>query len=223
MRRRSFVIASVLLAISAALCRAQNTHQEEADRLAVLLNWQADSTVADAGAGEGQMTVAAAKRVGRVYTTELDAKMLAHLQELAAKEKNIIALKAAEAETNLPPECCDSIFMRFVYHHLTKPADIDAYVKKARIGATSLHYWAYVTASGKTLQEKPTDIAHWDVTPVLDLDSPGDVSAKKVKLADLTKTYGKQGEDVLKKLRQLSREQLAAADRSKINHLIFRD
>jgi ubiquinone/menaquinone biosynthesis C-methylase UbiE len=92
----------------------------------VLLNWQPGSTVADIGAGEGQMTLAAAKRVGRVYTTELEAKMFAHLEEIAAKGENVIALKGAEAETNLPPECCDSIFMRFVYHHLTKPAEIDA-------------------------------------------------------------------------------------------------
>jgi predicted methyltransferase len=48
------------------------------------------------------------------------------LEELAAKEKNIIALRAAETETNLPRECCDSIFMRLVYHHLTKPAEVDA-------------------------------------------------------------------------------------------------
>ena len=85
--------------------------------------------MADIGAGKGQMTLAAAKRVGatgRVYTTELDAKKLAHLEELAAKEKNITALRAGETQTNLPPECCDSIFMRLVYHHLTKPAEIDA-------------------------------------------------------------------------------------------------
>ena len=85
--------------------------------------------MAEIGAGKGEITLAAAKRVGaagRVYTTELDAKKLAHLEELAAKEKNITALQAGEAQTNLPPECCDSIFMRLVYHHLTKPAEIDA-------------------------------------------------------------------------------------------------
>jgi ubiquinone/menaquinone biosynthesis C-methylase UbiE len=117
---------SLLVALPLSLCRAQDTHQEEADRLALLLNWQPSSTVADVGAGEGQMTLAAAKRVGRVYTTELDAKMLAKLEQLAATEKNVIALKGAEAETNLPAACCDSIFLRFVYHHLTKPAEIDA-------------------------------------------------------------------------------------------------
>jgi predicted methyltransferase len=86
--------------------------------------------VADIGAGEGEMTQLAASKyvgpVGKVYSTELDPKRLAHLEELAAKHTNIIAAKAAETETNLPLECCDSIFMRLVYHHLTKPADIDA-------------------------------------------------------------------------------------------------
>ncbi len=107
----------------------RTTYQEEADRLALELNWQQGSVVADIGAGGGEMTLAAAEHVGaagRVYTTELEAKALAHLEELAAKEKNITAIQAGETQTNLPPECCDSIFMRLVYHHLTKPAEVDA-------------------------------------------------------------------------------------------------
>jgi predicted methyltransferase len=129
MLRRSFIIALVLIAFGLGSCRGQGTYQEEADRLAKLLNWQPGSVVADIGAGDGQMTLAAAKFVGatgKVYGTELDAKKLAHLEELAAKEKNLTALQAAETGTNLPPECCDSIFMRLVYHHLTKPAEIDS-------------------------------------------------------------------------------------------------
>jgi len=129
MLRRSFIIALVLCALGAAPCRAQDTWQQEADRLATLLNWHSGTVVAEIGAGHGELTVAAAQRVGssgRVYTTELDPKELAHLQELAAKSKNFVAVKAAEADTNLPPACCDSIFMRLVYHHLTKPTEIDA-------------------------------------------------------------------------------------------------
>ena len=131
-RRRSLLVA---LAVAIALggifapCHAQDFDPKEADRLAALLNWQQGSVVADVGAGDGQMTRAAAQRVGtagRVYGTEIDAKKFLHLQELADKEKNITALKAAEAETNLPQECCDSIFMRLVYHHITKPVEIDA-------------------------------------------------------------------------------------------------
>ena len=127
MWRRPFII--VLCAFTLAPCLAQDTYQQEADRLAALLNWQSGGVVAEIGAGDGQMTLVAAERVGtagRVYTTELDQKKLAHLEELAGKQKNITTTKAAEGETNLPPKCCDSIFMRLVYHHLTKPAEIDA-------------------------------------------------------------------------------------------------
>jgi len=130
MRRRWSIIALVLATFIVGACHAQdNTYQEEADRLAALLNWQQGSVVADIGAGGGELTLIAIKRVGptgRVYATELDTKKLAHLEDLAAKEKNITAIQAGEAQTNLPPECCDSIFMRLVYHHLTKPAEIDA-------------------------------------------------------------------------------------------------
>jgi predicted methyltransferase len=129
LRRRSFFTALVLAAFIVVACRAEdNTYQEEAERLAVLLNWQPGSVVADIGAGRGELTLIAAQRVGstgRVYATELDTKKLAVLEGLAAKEKNITTLQAGDAHTNLPPECCDSIFMRLVYHHLTKPAEID--------------------------------------------------------------------------------------------------
>ena len=129
MRRRAFILALALSAFALVPGLAQDTYQEEADRLAVLLDWRPGSVVAEIGAGEGQMTLTAAKRVGtegRVYTTELDTKKLAHLEKLARKEKNITAVQAAVAQTNLPAACCDSIFMRLVYHHLTKPAEIDA-------------------------------------------------------------------------------------------------
>jgi len=129
MRRRTLVIGLVLSAFIAFPGRAQeDSYQQEAERLAIHLHWQEGAVVAEIGAGNGELTLAAAKRVGatgRVYTTELEPKKLAHLQKLAAKEKNITALEAAVAQTNLPPECCDSMFMRLVYHHLSQPADID--------------------------------------------------------------------------------------------------
>ena len=129
MLRRSFIAALALCALGVAPCRGQDTFQEEADRLATLLNWHPGNVVAEIGASNGKLTLAVAHRVGssgKVYSTELDPKALAHLEELAAKERNITAVKAAEADTNLPPGCCDSIFMRLVYHHLTRPAEIDA-------------------------------------------------------------------------------------------------
>jgi SAM-dependent methyltransferase len=130
MLRRSFIVALALCLLGAGPpCHPQDTFQEEADRLATLLNWHPGDVVAEIGASNGKLTLAAAHRVGssgKVYSTELDAKALAHLEELAAKETNITVVKAAEADTSLPPGCCDSIFMRLVYHHLTRPAELDA-------------------------------------------------------------------------------------------------
>jgi ubiquinone/menaquinone biosynthesis C-methylase UbiE len=112
-----------------APCGGQDTWQAEADRLATLLNWHSGNVVADIGASNGKLTLAAAQRVGpsgKVYSTELDAKALARLEELAATERNIAVVKGAEADANLSAGCCDSIFMRLVYHHFTKPAEMDA-------------------------------------------------------------------------------------------------
>lgn len=122
-------MALVLCVVLVLPACAADKYQTDANRLADLLHWHEGSVVADVGAGGGEMAIVAAKRVGatgRVYVTELDSKKLAHLQELAGNEKNITALEAGAAQTNLPSRCCDSIFMRLVYHHLTKPAEIDA-------------------------------------------------------------------------------------------------
>jgi len=129
--RRHVVLALLLGALVLAACHGQAQDWKDAEKLATLLNWEPGSIVAEIGAGDGGLTLAAAERVGptgRVYTTELDPKKLAALETLAAKQKvqNITVVKAGEAATNLPRECCDSIFMRGVYHHFTQPAKEDA-------------------------------------------------------------------------------------------------
>jgi SAM-dependent methyltransferase len=134
MLRRPLIVAIVFCLLGAVLCHGQDTYQAEADRLAKLLNWRPGTVVAEIGAKNGKLTLAAAQRVGssgKVYSTELDPEALAHLRELSAQEKNITVVEAGEAESNLPPGCCDSIFMRLVYHHLTKPAEVDATIFQA--------------------------------------------------------------------------------------------
>ena len=134
MLRRAFLLALALCTLGAAPRRGQDNWQEESSRLAALLHWSAGNVVAEIGAGDGELTVWASQRVGpagMVYTTELDASALSHLEELAAKNKNIRAVKAGEADTNLPAACCDSVFMRLVYHHLTRPTEISASLFRA--------------------------------------------------------------------------------------------
>jgi predicted methyltransferase len=130
MPSRHLVLTLLFGALIFAPCRGHAQDWKDAEKLATLLHWKPGSVVAEIGAGDGGLTLVAAERVGptgRVYTTELDPKDLAKLQSLAAAQKahNIIAIKAGETATNLPRECCDSIFMRQVYHHLTQPAKVD--------------------------------------------------------------------------------------------------
>jgi precorrin-6B methylase 2 len=86
-------------------------------------------SVGEIGAGGGEMTVELAKRLGaagHVYSTELDPARLADIRGAVAKEglTNVTVIEAGEATTNLPAGCCDAVFMRDVYHHITKPAEI---------------------------------------------------------------------------------------------------
>jgi ubiquinone/menaquinone biosynthesis C-methylase UbiE len=104
---------------------------EEVKRLAELMVWRAGTVAADIGAGDGKYAFAAVERVGatgRVYATEIDAKKLAELRGEVAKRKlaNVVVVESKEADTNLPTACCDAIFLRRVYHHLTKPVEFDA-------------------------------------------------------------------------------------------------
>jgi ubiquinone/menaquinone biosynthesis C-methylase UbiE len=122
-------LASAALGVFAAGVRGDAT--DEMKRLAALMEWKAGTIAADIGAGDGQYTFAAVAHVGaagKVYATEIDAKKLAELRSEVAKRKlqNVIVVESKEADTNLPAACCDAIFLRRVYHHLTKPAEFDA-------------------------------------------------------------------------------------------------
>ena len=109
---------------------------EEIKRLAELMAWKAGTIAADIGAGDGKYTFAAVELVGasgKVFATEIDAKKLAELKEEVARRKlaNVMVVESKEADTNLPAGCCDAIFLRRVYHHLTKPAEFDASVVRS--------------------------------------------------------------------------------------------
>jgi ubiquinone/menaquinone biosynthesis C-methylase UbiE len=96
-----------------------------------LMDWKPGTVVADIGAGDGRYAFAAAQLVGRsgkVFATEIDQEKLAKLRSQVTRRDltNVIVLESKEADTNLPMECCDAIFLRRVYHHLTKPAEFDA-------------------------------------------------------------------------------------------------
>ena len=129
MKRRRLLLALIVTILAGAVALAQDTFQVETDRLAKLLGWQAGSAIADIGAGDGEITLLLAERVGpagRVFSTEIDAAKIARLEKLTAERKNVTVLKAGVEESNLAAGCCDSILVRRVYHHFPNPAKMNA-------------------------------------------------------------------------------------------------
>jgi ubiquinone/menaquinone biosynthesis C-methylase UbiE len=107
------------------------TTADEVERLAAWLEVHPGLRVADVGAGDGTFAVALARRVGpsgRVYATEIDSEHLADIRQAvtAARLSNVTVIAGAVSSTNLPDACCEALFHRAVYHHLTDPAAINA-------------------------------------------------------------------------------------------------
>src|SRR5712672_3763058 len=134
MNRKRSLAAALLCAVLAAaviLHRANADADDEIKRLAAVMEWRPGTIVADIGAGDGTYAFAAAQLVGpsgKVFATEIDPDKLTKLRSEVTKRHlaNVTVLESKDADTNLPSECCDAIFLRRVYHHLTKPAEFDA-------------------------------------------------------------------------------------------------
>lgn len=108
----------------------------EVNRLISVLGLRPGKTVADIGAGSGRMAVRMAQRLGpssRVYATEIGAAKLQDIRDAAtaAGVANITVLEAGEHATRLPDACCDAIYMRHVYHHLTDARAINSSLSAA--------------------------------------------------------------------------------------------
>lgn len=88
-------------------------------------------TICEMGAGDGELTIAAAKAVGaagRVYASELGDERIKALRERAAASglTQITVVAGDSSKTNFPDVACDALFMRNVYHHFADPAAINA-------------------------------------------------------------------------------------------------
>lgn len=134
--------SQALLLLGALFVLAHNTSaqgygptSQEETKLVRVLALGPGKVVGEIGAGDGQLTLHAARAVspgGRVYATELAAKFDTLRRNAdAAGLRNVEVLEAQVRSTGLPESCCDAIFMRDVYHHLTEPRDILADILRA--------------------------------------------------------------------------------------------
>ena len=98
----------------------------EAPQLAEVLGVKPGMTVADIGTGGGAMAMVLGRLIGpgRVYATDITQRSLTIAREYAKKEglTNITVIEGGTASTNLPNGCCEALFLRNVYHHVTEVA-----------------------------------------------------------------------------------------------------
>jgi predicted methyltransferase len=130
------VVALGRMAAFAAPASAQDEFASDAARLVTALKLGAGQTVADIGAGRGQLTVALAREVGpsgRVYASELDADRLRDIRQAtdSAGLKNVSVVEAHATRTNLPERCCDALVLRKVYHHFGNPHLMNASMRQS--------------------------------------------------------------------------------------------
>src|SRR5215472_16016837 len=120
------VVVAAAIVLSWALARPS---EPEIDQLVRVLALTPTSSLADVGAGAGEISIAIARHVpeGIVYSTEIDPRLLDKIRANArqAGARNIIPVRGKEHDTELPSDCCDAIFLRDVYHHLTDPIAMD--------------------------------------------------------------------------------------------------
>lgn len=94
------------------------------------------ATVCEMGAGDGAVTLAAARVVGsqgRVFASELGDDRVNTLRAKTAGSglTQITVVSGDPIKTNFPDGACDAVFMRSVYHHFSNPAAMNASISAA--------------------------------------------------------------------------------------------
>ena len=134
----ALALLALLLSLVAAAAQAPSDRQVaqeraqaelDAPKLVDVLELKPGMTVADIGAGGGAMTVVLGKWIapGRVFATDIAERQLADIRNYVKKEglTNVTVIEGAAAATNLPDACCDALFLRHVYHHITSVEDFN--------------------------------------------------------------------------------------------------
>lgn len=124
-----FVIALVPGAVIYAQRCASGTIATE--KIFAAIGVKEGMTICEMGAGNGDLTIAAAKMVGaggRIYTSELGEERVKTLRDKTSSSSfpQITVVAGDAQKTNFPDEACDALFMRNVYHHFADPAAVNA-------------------------------------------------------------------------------------------------
>jgi ubiquinone/menaquinone biosynthesis C-methylase UbiE len=93
-------------------------------------------TICEIGAGNGDLSLAAARAVGstgRIYTSELGESRIKALQDRVAASTlaHITVIAGDPTRTGFPDAACDAVVMKDVYHHFTDPASMNRSIAAA--------------------------------------------------------------------------------------------
>lgn len=129
---------ALLVAAQPVVARAQRgcSTGVSADHIFPGLSLREGSAVGEIGAGDGELTLAAARLVGpsgKVYSSELGEKRVRELEDVVrgASLPQVSVVAGDPLVTNFPESCCDAIFMRDVYHHFADPAAMNASILRS--------------------------------------------------------------------------------------------
>jgi ubiquinone/menaquinone biosynthesis C-methylase UbiE len=146
-------LAALLFCHTALHAQAPND-QADVTRLIELLDLRAGSVVADIGAGAGPLSIGMAPHVaqGRVYSTDIEPRQLQAIRVAAASAglENVTVVEGGRAQTNLPVNSCDGIFMRDVYHHFGDPPAMNASLLHSLKPGGRIAVIDFVPRSGRT-------------------------------------------------------------------------
>lgn len=128
--------AALLLVLLAAGVFAQRSAGVDTDRIFDAIGVTEGRTICEIGAGDGALSIAAAKRVGEsghVHASELGEERVAALRKAvtASGLPQITVVDGEPAATNFPDGVCDALFMRNVYHHFADPERMNASILAA--------------------------------------------------------------------------------------------
>jgi ubiquinone/menaquinone biosynthesis C-methylase UbiE len=133
--RTIFITVFVTLA-ALAVALAQPWSSPSAEAVFDAIGVREGASVCEIGAGDGELSLAAAGRVGpdgRVFTSELGDSRLQKLRDaVEASGLTTVTVVAGNAErTNFPDGVCDALFMRDVYHHIANPTRMNSSIAAA--------------------------------------------------------------------------------------------
>jgi precorrin-6B methylase 2 len=109
--------------------RPEREVEEQPQRVIDALDIRAGQTVVDLGAGSGYYSFRIAPLVGpagKVIAVDIEPEMLRVIQQRAEREQvnNLVTVRSAQCDPNLPAASVDLLFMVDVYHELSCPYEM---------------------------------------------------------------------------------------------------